>query len=330
MTNTPPASKGIQIPQYVVLLAVLFTALGALLMASTGVDQRSLVRAEFTLTPSLTFTPSITPTPVDPFANLNYTRWTSADNLISMDVPAAWIAQTSPQRPVDTSFTAEGAPDTGLRILALPISALGIPDLAANAPVDAVARAIFADVQPPVEPRTVEAGELKGVAVKQTQESPDQFTGQVRSLDADIWVLSLDETHIAVIQAVALTADWPKMEPILARAASTIKFDVAGTVKLLDESFGLTTPSAATSEATAAATADATVEATSAATEAATAESTAASTVEPTAAATQAATPVPTAVPTEAPTDVPTAAPTSQVNPSRTPTPISTVAPRNP
>lgn len=219
MTNTPPASKGIQIPQYVVLLAVLFTALGALLMASTGVDRRSLVRAEFTLTPSLTFTPSITPTPVDPFANLSYTTWTSADNLISMDVPAAWTAQSSPQRPVDTSFTAEGAPETGLRVLALPISALGIPELAANAPVDAVARAIFADVQPPVEPRAVEAGELKGVAVKQTQQVPDQVTGQTRSLDADIWVLSLDETHIAVIQAVALTADWPKMEPILARAA---------------------------------------------------------------------------------------------------------------
>ncbi|GAB4552121.1 MAG: hypothetical protein OHK0023_19720 [Anaerolineae bacterium] len=325
MTNTPPASKGIQIPQYVVLLAVLFTALGALLMASTGVDRRSLVRAEFTLTPSLTFTPSITPTPVDPFANLSYTTWTSADNLISMDVPAAWTAQSSPQRPVDTSFTAEGAPETGLRVLALPISALGIPELAANAPVDAVARAIFADVQPPVEPRAVEAGELKGVAVKQTQQVPDQVTGQTRSLDADIWVLSLDETHIAVIQAVALTADWPKMEPILARAASSIKFDVAGTVKLLDEQFGLSAATA-TGEATAAAT----TEATAAATDAATVESTAAPTQEPTLEATPTATLAPTAVPTEAPTQVPTAVPTSPNTPSYTPTPIFTVAPRNP
>ncbi len=276
MTNTPTSATGIRIPQYALTLAVILLALGALLAASQGINERAFVRAEFTATPAPTLPPSPTPVPIDPFANLTFTTWTSEGNLISMEVPALWTPQPARNSPIAYTFTAEGTPSVGIGIFVIPTAELGIPGVAPDASPETILKAAFAS-DPSLTVREVQAGALKGAAVKQSEVGTDPATGALSGTDSDIWLLAIDANHVLLLQAIAPTERWAEMEPILARATSSLTLDVAATIARMTSVSGTPVP-APTAEATAtqqsesAPTAEATAEVTAAPTAEATAE----------------------------------------------------------
>jgi hypothetical protein len=293
VTNTPPSQspRAFNLSQPALVFIILLLITGALILSSTGLDPRSLARAQFTLTPSATFTPSITPTPIDPFAALSYVLWTSEGGLVSLEHPQLWLPQRSGQSgPVAYEITVPGVATTGLSLLAVPVSALQLQNPPANpTPIDYL-RAILPDVPADQVVAATVAG-LNGAHIKRTVNQQNPMTGQAVQLDQDIYLLSLDAANLFLFQAVAPTPEWPKMQTVLERVLSTLKLDVAGIVAALSG----TTPTA---------------EATQSATTQATAEATAQATLEPTAAATTAPTVAPTTEPTAEPTVAPTAAAT--------------------
>ncbi|MFQ3536162.1 MAG: hypothetical protein SNJ58_09800 [Aggregatilineales bacterium] len=250
MTDTPTPAKGIRIPQYVVILAVILFSLGALLALSQGIDERAFVRAEFTATPT------ITPTPVDPFADLTFTTWRSEGDLISMEIPASWTAQPSADSPVGYSFTAPTVNNTGIGLLVLPIAELGIPNLPEDASPEAILKAAIPSEASRV--RAVEAGNLKGAGLKQSDANVDQRTGQLIGTDRELWLLAIDSKHVMLFQALAPTQRWAQMEEVFVRATRSLNVNVEGVLARLAP-----VPTAeATAEATAEPTAEPTAEGT--------------------------------------------------------------------
>ncbi len=272
MTNTQTPATGIRIPQYALTLAVILLALGALLAASQGINERAFVRAEFTATPAPTLPPSPTPVPIDPFANLTFTTWTSEGDLLSMEVPALWAPQPARNSPIAYTFTVEGTPNVGIGIFVIPTAELGVPGVAPDASPETILKAAFA-TDPSLTVREVQAGDLKGAAVKQSEVGTDPTTGNLSGTDSDIWLLAIDANHVLLLQAIAPTERWAQMEPVLARVTSSLKVDVAATIARMNSVLGTPVP-APTSEATAEATAEATTEATTEATAEPTAEAT--------------------------------------------------------
>lgn len=268
MMNTPTSATGIRIPQYALTLAVILLALGALLAASQGINERSFVRAEFTATPAPTLPPSPTPVPIDPFANLTFTTWTSEGNLISMEVPALWTPQPGRNSPIAYTFTAEGTPNVGIGIFVIPTAELGVPGVAPDASPETILKAAFA-ADPSLTVREVQAGDLTGAAVKRSEVGTDPVTGNLSGTDSDVWLLAIDANYVLLMQAIAPTERWAEMEPVLARVTSSLKLDVAATVARMTDVLGTPAPAptaAPTAEATSEATAEATTEPTAEAT----------------------------------------------------------------
>jgi hypothetical protein len=282
VTNTPTPANGIRIPQYAIVLAVILFSLGALLALSQGIDERAFVRAEFTATPAPTATP------VDPFADLSFATWQSDDDLISMELPASWTAQPSADSPVGYTFTAPTVNNIGIGLLVLPIAELGIPNLPADASPEAILKAAIPAEAERV--RAVEAGNLKGAGLKQSEANVDQRTGQLVGTDRELWLLSIDAKHVMLLQALAPTQQWSKMEEVFTRAMNTLSVNTEAVLARF---------------ATAEPTAEATAEATAPSEGAATAEPTAEATVEATAEVTA----MPTATPEPAGPPMPTVAP---------------------
>ncbi|MCS6870692.1 MAG: hypothetical protein NZ571_04465 [Anaerolineae bacterium] len=293
VTNMPTPAKGIRIPQYVIILAVLLFSLGALLALSQGIDERAFVRAEFTATPT------ITPTPIDPFANLTYTLWRSEGDLISMEIPASWQVQPSTDSPVGYTFSVPQVTNTGIGLLVLPIAELGVPNLPADASPETILKTAIPSEAERV--RAVEAGNLKGAGLKQSEANVDQRTGELVGTDRELWLLSIDSKHVMLLQALAPTQRWAQMEEVFTRAMRTLNVNVEAVVAR----FASAATAEPTAEATAQPTAEATAQPTVEATTQPTAEATAQPTVEPTAEATRA----PTATPEPAGPPMPTAAP---------------------
>lgn len=289
MSNTSPSSGVLNLSRPALIFIVLMLTLGALLLATTQVEQRAVVRAQFTLTPSLTFTPSITPTPIDPFAELSYVSWTSPDGLISLEHPQLWIPQASPQNgPAAYVLAAPGAQTTGILVLGLPASQLAAPNLPANpSPADYI-RALVPDAPPEQIVSATVAG-LNGAHIKQTLPQQDPRTGQTTlNVDRDFYLLTLDAQNFFVVQAIAPTSDWSKMQPVLERALTTLKLNTQGIIALITRASSPPPVATATQVApTQAATAEATQAATAAPTQQATAEPTGVATAEATAAPTE-------------------------------------------
>ena len=282
MTNTPTPANGIRIPQYVIVLAVILFSLGALLALSQGIDERAFVRAEFTATPAPTATP------VDPFADLTFTTWRSDGDLISMELPASWTAQPSTDSPVGYTFTAPTVNNTGIGLLVLPIADLGIPNLPADASPEAILKAAIPAEAERV--RAVEAGNLKGAGLKQSEANVDQRTGQLVGTDRELWLLSIDAKHVMLLQALAPTQQWSKMEEVFTRAMSSLNVNTEAVLARF-----------VTAEPTAEATAEPTAEVTAEATTEATAEATAEAPAMPTATPEPAGPPMPTVAPSPTP-----------------------------
>ncbi len=304
VTTSTPSIRGIRLPSYVVILVVLLMAIGALLLLATNADPKSLVRAEFTNTPTITLTPSITPTPINPFASLRYVPWTSEDGLVKVEIPELWLPQPIPDSPVAYSIAVPGERLVRIEFLALPINQLGIQGAPENATPDQLLKAAFA-TQPNITVREVTTKTLKGAGIKQSLPQTNPNTGETVNFDRDIWLLSIDAQNVLLLQAVSRTDNWGEMQKVWDHFIGSLDVNVEGTLAKLNATFN------PTPAATAAATEGAAPAATAAATEAAapaetpiapsavitpiptgapdpTAEATAGATAEPTAAATQA------------------------------------------
>lgn len=218
MTNTPTPAGGIRIPQYVIILAVILFSLGALLALSQGIDERTFVRAEFTATPAPTATP------IDPFADLTYTTWRSEGDLLSMAIPASWQVEPSQDSPVGYTFTPPTVNNVGIGLLVLSIAELGIPNLPADASPEAILKAAIPAEAERV--RAVEAGNLKGAGLKQSEANVDQRTGQLVGTDRELWLLSIDSKHVMLLQAIAPTQRWAQMEEVFKRATNSLNVNV--------------------------------------------------------------------------------------------------------
>jgi hypothetical protein len=269
---------------------VFLFSLGALLALSQGIDERAFVRAEFTATPAPTATP------VDPFADLTFAVWRSDGDLISMELPASWTAQPSADSPVGYTFTAPAVNNTGIGLLVLPIARLGIPNLPADASPEAILKAAIPAEAERV--RAVEAGNLKGAGLKQSEANVDQRTGQLVGTDRELWLLSIDAKHVMLLQALAPTQQWSKMEEVFTRATNSLRVNTEAVLARF-----------VTAEPTAEVTAEATAEATASPGGATTAEPTVEATIKPTAEATAEATVTPTATPEPTDPPMPTVAP---------------------
>ncbi|MCC7206208.1 MAG: hypothetical protein IT323_02815 [Anaerolineae bacterium] len=300
MSNAPKNPPVIRLPQAALVFIALAAAIGAMLIISNNMDPRAAVRAEFTLTPSVTFTPSITPTPVDPFAELTFAEWSSDDGLLKLEKPASWDATATPNNgPVAYVFTHPDSRDTGVLLAVLPTEQ--ISSLAAL-PEDASPRDLLSALisQPDTEAfEDVTFGEYPAVAFQETRQITDAITGQPVDSHTLMWLVKLAPRHILVLQAISPETFWDKMQAAFDQMRETIELDVPGAIARLDEEFAPTaTPTAeATAEATAGATAGATTEATGPATSEAASEATADSAPE----ATSAATPEPAATATPTP-----------------------------
>jgi hypothetical protein len=293
-----------RLPQWALVFLVLIFALGALVLASSNIEPGASVRAAFTQPPTLT------PTPVDPFVNLEYVTFRTVDGLFSLEHPASWAPQPNPANgPVAYAITPPEAGNVGIGLLALPKAQLGIPDVPTDAAPDVLLRALFAD-QPDIQVRPVEAAGLSGAGARQTQSQPDPVTGQVSTLERDIWMLDLDPQNVLIIQGIAPGNFWPQMEAVFARAVQSLQVDENSMIAQISSFFATPTPEV-TAEATTAPTSEATAEATAQATAAPTSQATVAPTAEATAVPTSEATAAPTAEPTAAPTVAATPTPAS-------------------
>lgn len=305
MSNTPSSPVVFRLPQSTLVFVVLIFALGALILASSGIDRRASERAQVSPTPTITFTPSITPTPVNPFENVSYSVWTSDDKLISMERPTNWSVQADPRTAISYTFFAEGSTETIISLLAVPRSQVQLTGLTPEMSAEEVLKLLIKEQGiEGVTVRPVQAGAFKGGGFHQSQTETDQITGEKIERELEIWLLDVNNNNLLLLQAITPTAFREQMDYAFARATTSLTIDAAGVAAKLSAAFSPPTPTAAP---TSAATAEGTAEATAAATSAATAEPTNEPTSEPTA--------EPTTVPTSAPTAEPTAEPTAVATP---------------
>lgn len=296
MSNAPKNPPVIRLPQAALVFIALAAAIGAMVLISGNIDPKATVRAQITLTPSITFTPSITPTPVDPFAELTYTQWTSADELVQMEIPASWEATPmSTNGPVAYLFVHPDRPDTGMLVAVLPTEQI---QALAALPEDATPRDLFSGLfpsEPADQLEDVTFGDYPAVAYRQSRQDVDPSSGQTIDNQSLMWLVKLAPRHILLLQGISPTAIWDKMEQTFDQMRDSLQVDVPGAIARLDQEF------APTAAATGAATSEPTAELTTEPTGEPTSEPTTEPTAEATPAATSAATPEP-AAPTGTPT----------------------------
>jgi hypothetical protein len=273
------------IPKATLLFTVLILATGALLLASQSIDPIAFTR------------PTPAPTVVDAFTNLEYTAWNSPDGIFQLEYPSAWTIGPDPNgTPLFYYLAPSATQNTVISLAVVNKSNLGIAGTTSDTSPEQILKLFFATQPPDQQPReyrSIQVAGLQGTAVHYSGNVTNQSTGQQSVQDQDLWVLSLDATHLLIIQALTETVNWPKLKLVLDHLASTLKVDSAAAVAKLDAQATLeatlaappaTESAAPTAEATAAATTAATTEATAPAT----APATAAATTNATAAATAA------------------------------------------
>ncbi len=254
--SKPPKSRELaRIQPSALVFVVLVLIVGALLLVSGGIDPKAGERAKFT------DTPGPTATPVDVFSVTKYTAWKSTNGTIQLEHPDSWVPQPDPSGGPAYTIASPASQGESISLFMSTTARLGVQNAAANTPPDQLLKLIFADLpkdQPAVTIHPVQAAGLNGAGLHQSLSQTDS-SGQPVQLDRELWVLSLDPTHVFVVQAVARTGDWPKMQLVFDHVVNTLKIDATSAVHLLD------TAAAATPAATSAATSAPTSAATSAA-----------------------------------------------------------------
>jgi hypothetical protein len=254
VSNTSSSRVVARIQPSALIFTTLVLIIGALLLASNNIDPKASERARFTDTPAPTSSLAPTVTPVDVFAYSKFTSWQSPDGLLQFERPDGWDVQSQASAGTEYIVAAPAAQYEYIRIIMSRTDRLGIGNAAATVTPAKLIEMLFANLPtdqpaiPPVQPK--QAAGLNGAGVHQSLVQTDQ-SGQRVPLDRELWILSLDPTHVLVIQAVSLTADWPKMQPIFDHLVQTLKVDAAGVVKALT---ALEATAAATGVATGAAT----------------------------------------------------------------------------
>jgi peptidylprolyl isomerase len=162
----------------------------------------------------------------DPFAELEYTPWRSADNIIEMEYPTSWTAEANARGgPLSYYFIQSGVTDTGISLLVLPYRALF-----ETAPTETDPKALLALLFPDTageDIREVTAGDLSGAAVTITSDG----------VTRDVWLLPIGGDSGAIIQGITTEALWPQMEPIVQHAAETLRIDAENAIAQLDMAF---------------------------------------------------------------------------------------------
>jgi hypothetical protein len=238
----------------VLIFTMLLLILGALLLVSAGIDPKAGERAKFTTTPAPTATP------VDVFAIAKYTSWKSPDGTVQLEHPDTWVVQPDPSGGWSYQIASTSSQGESMTVFMAPTAKLGVQNAVATTAPAELLQMIFANLpkdQPPVTIHPIQGAGLNGAGLHQALVQTDS-AGQRISLDRELWVLSLDPSHIFVIDTVTRSEDWPKMQPIFDHLISTLKIDAPAAVRVLESA-----------PATAAATSPATAAATSAATQAA-------------------------------------------------------------
>lgn len=179
------------------------------------------------LTPAPTVTP--TPIPVDPYAYKSFVAWKSVDGLLSYEIPDTWESRLSPQNgPISYVVSPPQSETSGILILALPIAELGLAAVPEEVTGQTLLQAILGD-QFASQIRAVEAGGLKGGALRQTFDSTDRVTGAAITIERDLWVLVIDSQNVLILQVINLIQDSDKMLPIKERLAATLTIPDAQT-----------------------------------------------------------------------------------------------------
>jgi hypothetical protein len=182
--------------------------LGALLVLSSNIDPKSTQR------------------PAPPV----FSAFTSADGVVNLEYAKTWSPMastpTTPTTPLSYVFTPAGSNSSliGIRILAP--SALGIPGVTdRDTPSQILSRALpqlSAAGEPQVQLRDVKAGNLSGVGYHRVSVASANAPAQ----EAELWLLSLDPTHVVLIQGISPLGEWTdRLEPIFTHMMDTLSID---------------------------------------------------------------------------------------------------------
>jgi hypothetical protein len=222
--------------------ALVFTAMmlivGVLLLATNNIDPKAIRR------PTM---------PVDVFVNMRYTGWTSPDGLIQFEYPDSWVVQPMSSLaygivPAGTG-TSEAFISVSMRTTASLLSWFSLDKtLAQDTTPDVLLQHALPILSPdqPVTVKPVQAGSLKGAGFHYVHNIPAATaSGQAVRNEGELWLLSLDSTHVLALTAEVPGTDWPKMQPVFDHLVSTLKVDAPGAVKAI----GTAAPTQAATEA---------------------------------------------------------------------------------
>lgn len=195
----------------------------AVLLASTNIDPKSGVRAQFTALPSATATPP------DLFANITYIPFTSSDGAVQFERPAAWT-----EIPVQQPFTYIFAPInpdgsssdiSRFDVILMPIGAIGLTGVTANSTPEDVLGAIVSTNDKAqasdLVPEKIDG--MDGGSIRLTQTVSNQDVNEERV--AEFIVLKLEDGYIVLVEAVTTSANGSRMNNVMQHLRETFKLN---------------------------------------------------------------------------------------------------------
>lgn len=239
MSNSSPSPVSFTFRSGPILLFVgLMLALGALMMASNGIDPRSAQRAQFatavTINPAALATkapPTVgpTPTPVDAFANLDYEVWSSPDGFISFERPKLWqpVSLVTERGPFGFGFVVPGSTDTGIIIEANPV--ITYSSLAGTSST-ATAFGLMRAFAPNVSRDDIQDATLNG---NEAATFKTTTPGTASDVEAHLWLAKLDSANVIFVQIQAPTASVSKLQPVIDRFLKSLKLNISGITGVL-------------------------------------------------------------------------------------------------
>lgn len=291
MSNNPPSPVVARIQQSTLVFIVLILIVGALLLLTTGIDPQATVRASLSATPvPPTLTATTAPT-VNAFASTGYKTYQSTDNVLKIDYPDQWTPITDPNNPLTYLFSPGGNQNTTGTVVVVQVGTnadliQGLTGATEKSTPKDVLNIAFGQPQagqPPVTVSDVKAGSYTGAGIHQVNPLSQ---GQPTNQERELWILTLDPAHVAVIQATTRPGQWNnQLRPIFQHMMDTLSVNIDAANK-----------AAATAAVTSAATAGVTTGATGATGAASTSAATAAATTAVTVAATTGSANVPVTV----------------------------------
>ncbi len=222
--NASPVIARIQ--QSTIVFIVLVFAVGALLLATTGLDPRTAVRASLSATP-VPPTATNLPTPTaDPFAFNSYKSFTSPDGVLSINLPDSWRFLPDPRGQKTYSFSPDASPTSDSIFISITVGARS--DIAGqisgvtaqSSPRDILAMAVAQQSasQGQLKVTDVKVGKLAGASVHQSN----------ATREGELWLLSLDSNTLILIQVGSPQTLWTgpgKMAEVFAKMMEGLVVD---------------------------------------------------------------------------------------------------------